>query len=281
SAATSPVASENSTNSTVQTPISLHSSLATLEQFLHCPITALECPVCGHEFTSFSQLCKNSIIEDFVREYREMRLSMIQLYTLGLQVENKAREGEESKSVAPLVTRVDSQIDALSSQPTNQESDVSENLSKPLSPLYSMKRENSIDLKRSMSNDEADVPAKRIKGENDEMAIRRNKDSISNKPKPVYSLIKDKKLKDMLKDEGLPLSGNRSDWQKRHAYFIHLWNSNADATKPKTKEELIREVKNWERAQQSGAARTANDVKKTLNTEEEIKFYDILLFIQC
>ncbi|CAG8525523.1 12173_t:CDS:2 [Acaulospora morrowiae] len=309
---TSPVvSSENTTDPATLSPISQQSSLASLEQYLRCPVcgdyydlpmsakcqhtfcagciksnfenkvTALECPVCGHEFTSFAQLCKNSVIEDFVREYRKLRLSTVQLYKLGLQVENRVREEGEQKLVIPPVAEINSRIDDVSSQSITQESEseVPRNSSKSTLPLCPVKRSNSIDLKRSMSNDEADVPAKRIKGEDNEMTVHGNKGNINNKPKSVYVMLKDKKLKEMLKEEGLPVTGGRSDWQKRHEYFIHLWNSNVDATKPKTKEELIRDVKQWERAQQSGAARTASDIKRALNTDEEIKSYDILLSI--
>ncbi|CAG8520241.1 12652_t:CDS:2 [Cetraspora pellucida] len=48
--------------------------------------TAMECPICGYWFTSFAQMCKNSIIEDFVKEYEKMRSLITQLYKQGLEV---------------------------------------------------------------------------------------------------------------------------------------------------------------------------------------------------
>ncbi|CAG8715239.1 18221_t:CDS:2, partial [Dentiscutata erythropus] len=51
--------------------------------------TAMECPVCGYMFTSFTQICKNSLIEDFVKEYEKMRPLITQLYNQGLQVSNE------------------------------------------------------------------------------------------------------------------------------------------------------------------------------------------------
>lgn len=77
----------------------------------------------------------------------------------------------------------------------------------------------------------------------------------------------------------MSLNGSRSELIKRHSYFTDLWNANVDATNPKTKEALIKEVHKWERAQQSQnrIIKNTGGLKKFLDTEEEIKSYDILL----
>ncbi|CAG8752833.1 30207_t:CDS:2 [Gigaspora margarita] len=51
--------------------------------------TAMECPICGYQFMSFAQICKNSIIEDFVKEYEKTRPLISQLYKQGLQTNNE------------------------------------------------------------------------------------------------------------------------------------------------------------------------------------------------
>lgn len=35
--------------------------------------TAMECPVCGYLFTAFTQMCKNTVIEEFLKEYKNLR----------------------------------------------------------------------------------------------------------------------------------------------------------------------------------------------------------------
>ena len=71
-------------------------------------------------------------------------------------------------------------------------------------------------------------------------------------------------------------NGSRNEMTTRHSYFINLYNSNVDATNPMSKGELLREMKKWERAQQSDEVKDANLLKKSLNKREEIDSYDIL-----
>lgn len=70
--------------------------------------------------------------------------------------------------------------------------------------------------------------------------------------------------------------GTKNEMIARHSYFINLYNANVDATNPKSKGDLLREVKKWEKAQQSNEAKNANLIKKSLTNPEEINFYDIL-----
>jgi E3 ubiquitin-protein ligase RAD18 len=77
----------------------------------------------------------------------------------------------------------------------------------------------------------------------------------------------------------LSTSGSKSEMIARHSYFINLYNSNVDATNPKNKGELLREMKKWERAHQSDEVKDANLLKKSLNKQEEVDSYDILFSI--
>ncbi|CZR63294.1 related to DNA repair protein UVS-2 [Phialocephala subalpina] len=68
-------------------------------------------------------------------------------------------------------------------------------------------------------------------------------------PQLNYSTTKDNVLKKKLTDAGLSAGGNRQLLEKRYKEWITLWNANCDATKPKSKGELKRELEIWERTQ--------------------------------
>lgn len=67
-------------------------------------------------------------------------------------------------------------------------------------------------------------------------------------------MLKDGPLRKKLTDHGLSAAGSRQLLVQRHTEWITLWNANCDATKPKTKGELKREMDVWERSQ-GGQAR--------------------------
>ncbi|KAF2750187.1 DNA repair protein rad18 [Sporormia fimetaria CBS 119925] len=70
-----------------------------------------------------------------------------------------------------------------------------------------------------------------------------------------YALLRDTALKKKLQDLGLPSHGRRDQLIKRHTEWLHLWNSNCDASDEsrKTKRELLRDLDTWERTQGPGA----------------------------
>ncbi|RHZ77861.1 hypothetical protein Glove_170g10 [Diversispora epigaea] len=238
--------------------------------------TAMECPVCGYWFTAFTQMCKNAVIEDFLKEYKNLSSTTIRLYKLGLQVNNE-KCNKDDQEIDVSKTKINSQTSKISQQSILKNS---MNLSNSI--MFSLDS-GSQELKRSVENYDDDIPTKRLKSESGDSFFLNKKGNFNNKttnkkPKLVYYLIKDKSLKNMMKEEGLPLNGNRTELIKRHSYFTYLWNSNVDATNPKTKECLIKEVQKWERAQQNQNRIIKNNgnLKRFLNTEEEIKSYDIL-----
>jgi E3 ubiquitin-protein ligase RAD18 len=40
-------------------------------------------------------------------------------------------------------------------------------------------------------------------------------------PKASYGTLKDKQLKDMLREYGLPVTGDRSMWEQRHQQYVY------------------------------------------------------------
>ncbi|CAA7265359.1 unnamed protein product [Cyclocybe aegerita] len=73
-------------------------------------------------------------------------------------------------------------------------------------------------------------------------------DSDEDYPLPIatYTTLKDRQLKEMLLDQDLPLTGDRSNWEQRHQRWVMLYNANLDRSNRKTKAELRRDLKKWE-----------------------------------
>ncbi|KAF5386563.1 hypothetical protein D9615_001906 [Tricholomella constricta] len=67
-------------------------------------------------------------------------------------------------------------------------------------------------------------------------------------PKASYATLKDRKLKEMLTEHGLPISGDRNQWIHRHQRWVMIYNANLDRSSRnrKTKQELRKELKKWE-----------------------------------
>ncbi|RDL40010.1 uncharacterized protein BP5553_04350 [Venustampulla echinocandica] len=73
-----------------------------------------------------------------------------------------------------------------------------------------------------------------------------------------YSMVKDNALRKKLADLGLPAGGTRQGMERRYTEWVTLWNANCDATHPKGKTELKRELDTWERTQGSRAQATSS-----------------------
>ncbi|KAG6845719.1 hypothetical protein H0H87_004985 [Tephrocybe sp. NHM501043] len=66
-------------------------------------------------------------------------------------------------------------------------------------------------------------------------------------PKASYDALKDRKIKEMLIEQGLPVSGDRNHWIKRHQQWVILYNSNLDKSKNrKSRDQLLKDLKKWE-----------------------------------
>lgn len=76
-----------------------------------------------------------------------------------------------------------------------------------------------------------------------------NSKPLERLPQVNYSMLKDVPLRKKLTDAGLSAAGSRQLLQQRYSEWITLWNANCDATRPKTKVELKREMDIWERTQ--------------------------------
>lgn len=72
-------------------------------------------------------------------------------------------------------------------------------------------------------------------------------------PKPLptlnYSLINDMNLRKKFKELGISSAGSRPLLERKHKEWLTIWNANCDASKPRSKTELLRELDTWERTQ--------------------------------
>jgi E3 ubiquitin-protein ligase RAD18 len=63
-----------------------------------------------------------------------------------------------------------------------------------------------------------------------------------------YSLLNDKALRKKLTELGIPATGSKALLSRRHTEWVDLWNANVDADAPRTKRELLDELRKWDRS---------------------------------
>jgi E3 ubiquitin-protein ligase RAD18 len=64
-----------------------------------------------------------------------------------------------------------------------------------------------------------------------------------------YSLLTETALRKKLAEIRIPSYGSKPLMQKRHMEWMSLWNASCDSSNPQTKQELLRELENWDRTQ--------------------------------
>ncbi|KAH8102938.1 hypothetical protein BXZ70DRAFT_927316 [Cristinia sonorae] len=69
-------------------------------------------------------------------------------------------------------------------------------------------------------------------------------------PKASYDTLKLKRLKEMLQEYDLPLTGEREQLEARHQHWVILFNANLDSSQRKSLGQLRRDLAAWERADQ-------------------------------
>ncbi|KAA8904647.1 hypothetical protein FN846DRAFT_907678 [Sphaerosporella brunnea] len=84
-------------------------------------------------------------------------------------------------------------------------------------------------------------------------------------PKLTYSMLKDKQLRQKLRELGISDAGSRKLLEERHTEWITIWNANADATYPKSKKEMLDALNSWERAH----TRPANNKTKLADWSDD------------
>ena len=80
------------------------------------------------------------------------------------------------------------------------------------------------------------------------IAYSQRKPSKHNERLPYinYNMFTDTKLRQKLKELGIPNTGSKDLMRRRHTEWVNLWNANCDSTQPVLKRDLLRELKVWE-----------------------------------
>ncbi|KAL2070397.1 hypothetical protein VTL71DRAFT_13423 [Oculimacula yallundae] len=87
-----------------------------------------------------------------------------------------------------------------------------------------------------------------------------------------FSMMKENALRKKLGDMGISNLGNRPLLERRFTEWITLWNANCDARKPRTKNELKRELEIWERTQ--GGRAPASNYGSSIASQVKDKDFD-------
>ncbi|MCJ1469349.1 E3 ubiquitin-protein ligase rad18 [Pseudocyphellaria aurata] len=68
-------------------------------------------------------------------------------------------------------------------------------------------------------------------------------------PQLSYSLLKDVALRKKLTDLGIPSGGSRALMIRRHTEWVNMVNANSDSARPRSKSELLHELRVWDKSQ--------------------------------
>ncbi|RKP26257.1 hypothetical protein SYNPS1DRAFT_28046 [Syncephalis pseudoplumigaleata] len=94
--------------------------------------------------------------------------------------------------------------------------------------------------------------------------------------KCVYSVMKDKQLRALLEQHGLPTHGDRATLIRRHKEFALLYNANADLPYPKRPAEVVRQFLREERQHMAGSGNGSTARVQTTKLEaEDIQSHEI------
>lgn len=78
-------------------------------------------------------------------------------------------------------------------------------------------------------------------------------------PKMSYAAMSDAKLRKTMAEMGISTIGSRAQLQRRCTEFIAMWNSNLDSKNPKSKKDLLNDMKAWDRVQARPVTKITNE----------------------
>ncbi|KAG8673403.1 hypothetical protein FPOAC1_006715 [Fusarium poae] len=76
-----------------------------------------------------------------------------------------------------------------------------------------------------------------------------------------YAMFRDQALRKKMADLGIPNQGPRTLLERRHKEWMTIWNSNCDATRPRTRQELLRDLDIWEKTLGGRAPTTGQSIQ--------------------
>ncbi|KAJ5650247.1 uncharacterized protein N7484_003970 [Penicillium longicatenatum] len=74
-----------------------------------------------------------------------------------------------------------------------------------------------------------------------------------------YDLMNPSQLRKKFKELGIPTEGAKDLMKRRHTEWVNLWNANCDSQNPKSRMQLLRELRVWEDTQGGGSVMTVPD----------------------
>ncbi|KAL1879418.1 hypothetical protein VTK73DRAFT_6950 [Phialemonium thermophilum] len=84
-------------------------------------------------------------------------------------------------------------------------------------------------------------------GLNSSVDLSRSSKTPERLPALNYSILKDQALRKKMSELGIPTGGPRHILELRHREWVTLWNANCDSARPKTRSDLLRDLKAWEK----------------------------------
>ncbi|XP_065937906.1 micronuclear linker histone polyprotein [Magallana gigas] len=100
-----------------------------------------------------------------------------------------------------------------------------------------------LSLREGAMNDHLDLC---LWGEEKKSALRKPTPKRKPMAKLVYNLMSERDIKKKLKEVGLSTAGDKKTLVRRHHDFVMLYNSECDALKPKSVQEIVKEVEKTE-----------------------------------
>ncbi|XP_061187923.1 uncharacterized protein LOC133195955 [Saccostrea echinata] len=100
-----------------------------------------------------------------------------------------------------------------------------------------------ISLKESAMNDHLDIC---LGGEEKKSALRKQTPKRKPMAKLVYNLMSEREIKKKMKEVGLSTTGDKKALIRRHHDFVMLYNSECDSLKPRSVQDIVKEVEKME-----------------------------------
>lgn len=91
---------------------------------------------------------------------------------------------------------------------------------------------------------------------------------IDRLPSLNYSLFSEQKLRKKLGELGISSTGLKHHLIRRHTEWVDLVNANCDSASPKSKQELLRDLVEWEKTQGASAPSLSTQKKRLLVMEK-------------
>lgn len=83
--------------------------------------------------------------------------------------------------------------------------------------------------------------------------------SLTRLAKVSYAAVSEPKLRKILADFGINTNGSRNQLERRCTEYITMWNSNLDSKAPRSKRELLADMRAWDKVQAKPVVKLSNE----------------------